>query len=146
MLLHSWKSDSSMESNRKIYHNIGKFDIALFFKHFWSTNIFFVDCAFICTRVCQKIKFNYFDIYFWLRFIFVFQKSFKRMFKTVFCTKSKSICVLVLWIQKGYFAVKKSVWNVHIKAFWYTKIIRKFLDKSSVFLIIILLFMFSNNK
>ena len=31
------------------------------------------------------------------------------------------ICVLVLWIHKGYCVVKKLVWNVCIKAFWYTK-------------------------
>ena len=32
------------------------------------------------------------------------------------------ICVLVLWIHKGYCVVKKLVWNVPIKAFWYTKL------------------------
>ena len=31
------------------------------------------------------------------------------------------ICVLVLWIHKGYCVVKKLVWNVRIKAFLYTK-------------------------
>ena len=30
--------------------------------------------------------------------------------------------LLLLWIHKGYFVVKKLVWNVHIKAFGYTKI------------------------
>ena len=30
------------------------------------------------------------------------------------------ICVLVLWIHKGYWVVKKLVWNVRIKDFWYT--------------------------
>ena len=29
------------------------------------------------------------------------------------------ICILVLWIHKGYCVVKKLVWNVCIKAFWY---------------------------
>ena len=33
------------------------------------------------------------------------------------------ICVLVLWIYKGYCVVKKLVWNVCIKAFWYTKLV-----------------------
>ena len=33
------------------------------------------------------------------------------------------IYVLVLWIHKGYCVVKKLVWNVRIKAFWYTKIV-----------------------
>ena len=30
------------------------------------------------------------------------------------------ICVLAVWINKGYFAIKKLVWNVRIKDFWYT--------------------------
>ena len=30
------------------------------------------------------------------------------------------ICVLVLWINKGYCVVKKLVWIVRIKTFWYT--------------------------
>ena len=33
------------------------------------------------------------------------------------------ICVLVLWIHLGYCIVKKLLWNVRIKAFWYTKYI-----------------------
>ena len=47
-------------------------------------------------------------------------------------TKSESdlvlynwICVLVLWIHKGYFVVKKLVLNVCVKAFWYTKWFKK---------------------
>ena len=32
------------------------------------------------------------------------------------------ICVLLLWILKGYYVVKMLVWNVRIKAFWYTNI------------------------
>ena len=35
------------------------------------------------------------------------------------------ICVLVLWIHKGYCVVKKLVWNVRIKSFWYTKDLEK---------------------
>ena len=31
------------------------------------------------------------------------------------------INILVLWIHKGYFVVKNLMWNVRIKAFWYTK-------------------------
>ena len=34
------------------------------------------------------------------------------------------ICVLVLWIHKGYCVVKKLVWNVCIKAFWYTNVFK----------------------
>ena len=30
------------------------------------------------------------------------------------------ICVLLLWIHKGYWIVKKLVWNVRTKVFWYT--------------------------
>ena len=33
------------------------------------------------------------------------------------------ICILVLWIHKSYFVVKKLMWNVRIKALWYTNII-----------------------
>ena len=36
---------------------------------------------------------------------------------------TKSPFVLVLLIHKGYCVVKKLVWNVHIKAFWYTNLI-----------------------
>ena len=41
----------------------------------------------------------------------------------IFKTKSVFlfICLLAVWIHKGYFVVKKLVWNVRIKAFWYTK-------------------------
>ena len=35
------------------------------------------------------------------------------------------ICVVVLWIHKGYFVAKKLVWNVYTKAFWYTNLINK---------------------
>ena len=34
------------------------------------------------------------------------------------------IYVLVLWIHRGYYVVKKLVWNVRIKAFWYTNTIK----------------------
>ena len=56
--------------------------------------------------------------------IFLYQKSLKRTFKLVFEYKITFwICVLVLWIHKGYCVVKKLMWNLRIKAFWYTKII-----------------------
>ena len=32
------------------------------------------------------------------------------------------ICVLAVWNHKGYCVVKKLVWNVHNKAFWYTNV------------------------
>ena len=38
------------------------------------------------------------------------------------------ICVLVLLIHKGNFIVKELVWNVCIKAFWYTKTISNYLN------------------
>ena len=63
-----------------------------------------------------------FIIYFWLRFMFVYQKSLKQTFKTGFEYKITFwICGLVLGIHKGYYVVKKLVWNVPIKAFLYTK-------------------------
>ena len=54
------------------------------------------------------------------RFIFVHQKSLKPVFeyKIIFW-----ICVLVLWIHRGFCEVKKLVWNVRIKAFWYIEIV-----------------------
>ena len=54
---------------------------------------------------------------------FVYQKSLKRTFKPSFEYKIAFwICVLVmLWIHKVYCVVKKLVWNLRIKAFWYTK-------------------------
>ena len=59
----------------------------------------------------------------WVWFIFVFQK-FKRTFKPVFEYKITFWnCGLVLWIPKGSCVVKKLVWNVRIKAFWYTNYI-----------------------
>ena len=43
-------------------------------------------------------------IYFWIRFLSVYQKSFKQMFQTSFEYKINVwICVLELWILKGYF-------------------------------------------
>ena len=35
------------------------------------------------------------------------------------------ICVLMLWIHKGYYAIKKLLWNDRFKAYWYTKYIHK---------------------
>ena len=61
---------------------------------------------------------------------FVYQKSLKRTFKFFFEYKIIfSICVLVLWIHRGYCVVKKLVLNVRINAFWYTKYIFMFLLK-----------------
>ena len=41
------------------------------------------------------------------------------------------ICVLVLLFHKGYYVVKKLVWNVCIKAFLYTKPVVDESDKGS---------------
>ena len=70
---------------------------------------------------CLLIEYSLYQM--WFRFNFVYQKSLKRTFKTCFCGKKITfgICVLVLWINKGYFVVKKQVWNVCIKSSWYTK-------------------------
>ena len=58
------------------------------------------------------------------RIFFVYQKSLKLTFKTGFWVQNNLLnCVLVLWIHKGYCVVKKLVWNVRIKAFWYTKLV-----------------------
>ena len=58
----------------------------------------------------------------WIRFIFVYQKNVKLTLKTGFWVKNTFWSyVLVLWIHKGYFVVKKLLWNVRIEAFWYTK-------------------------
>ena len=51
-------------------------------------------------------------------------KYLKLTWKPVFEYKSPfEFEVPVLWIHKGYYVVKKLVWNVHIKAFWYAKVI-----------------------
>ena len=73
--------------------------------------------------LCSKLYFLSRNRYnFWLGFIFVYQKSLKRTFKISFWVQNHLwICVRVLWIHKGYCVVKKQVWNVRIKAFWYTK-------------------------
>ena len=61
-------------------------------------------------------------IYFWLRFVFVYHKSLKRSLKPDFEYKITFwTCVIMLWIHKVYFVVKKLMWNARIKAFWYTK-------------------------
>ena len=53
---------------------------------------------------------------------FVYQKSLKQTFKTGFWVLITFwVCFLVLWVLKGYFVVKKQVFNVGIKAFWYRK-------------------------
>ena len=49
------------------------------------------------------------------------------------------ICVLVLWIHKGYCLVKELVWNVRIKGFGYTKIFTTFKIKSECVLCMSLL-------
>ena len=48
----------------------------------------------------------------WVRLIFVYQKSSKHMFKTRFWIQNTFLfCDLVLKIHKGYFVVKKLVWE-----------------------------------
>ena len=42
-------------------------------------------------------------------------------------------CVLVMWIHKWYYVVKKLVLNVHIKAFWYTKMLKIKVTKATSF-------------
>ena len=63
----------------------------------------------------------YYTRYFLLRFIFVYQKSLRPVFeyKITFW-----IYNLALWIPKGYCVLKKLVWNVRIKPFWYTKVVK----------------------
>ena len=55
---------------------------------------------------------------------FVFQKSLKRMFKTGFLEQNHllNLCSSAM-NSKGYCVVKKLLWNVRIKAFWYTNLI-----------------------
>ena len=50
----------------------------------------------------------------------MFKTNDKKQFMS---TKSPFwICVLVLWIHKNYVLVKKLLWNVRNKVFWYTNI------------------------
>ena len=62
-------------------------------------------------------------IYFWLRYIFVYQKFLKQTFQTSFWGQNHllNLCSRVVNSQRFIFVVKKLVWNVRIKAFWYTK-------------------------
>ena len=58
----------------------------------------------------------------WVRFIFFYTRNlYNKRLNRFLSTKSPFwICVLVLWIRKGNCVVKKLLWNVRIKAFWYT--------------------------
>ena len=60
----------------------------------------------------------------WVSYILVCQKSIKRTFKSSFWVQNHLLylcfCVVILWIHKSYCVIKKLVWNVRIKAFWYT--------------------------
>ena len=56
------------------------------------------------------------------RIYFVYQKSLKRTFKTSFWVQIHLLNLCSSAVNpKGYYVVKKLVWNVRIKAFWYTK-------------------------
>ena len=50
---------------------------------------------------------------------FVYQKSLNQMFITCLFEYKTTfwICIFVVWIQKGFYVVKKLVWNVCIKTF-----------------------------
>ena len=53
---------------------------------------------------------------------FCIPEFLKRTFKPVFWVQIIFwICVLVVWMHRGYFLFKRVVWYVCIKAFWYTK-------------------------
>ena len=61
-------------------------------------------------------------IAYWVRFIFVYQKYLKRTFQTGYWLQNHR---LNFWFRdvnsQRLFCSKKLVWNVRIKAFWYTK-------------------------
>ena len=60
----------------------------------------------------------------------VIKQVYTHYFKPIFEYKITSrICVLELWTDKGYFLVKKLLWNVRIKAFLYKKKISDLLEK-----------------
>ena len=62
---------------------------------------------------------------FTLIYVFAYQKPLKLTFQTIFEYQINfRICLLKLWIHNGYFVFKKLVWNVRIKSFWFTKIIK----------------------
>ena len=71
------------------------------------------------------------NTFFWLLFIFVCHKSLKWMFKTSYKI-TVWICGLMLWIQKSFFVVKMLVWNIRIKDFWYTKVLKNYLVCSTM--------------
>ena len=97
--------------------------------------------------VCREfLAFKYVFVIFskqiWWLFIFVYQKSWKLAFKTGFSVHNiyLYLCwqveddkwILCSWktyvkcayfrflMYKGYYVFKKRVWNICIKAFWYT--------------------------
>ena len=73
-----------------------------------------------------------------IRFIFVYQKFFKRTFKIGFCVQNHllNLCSLAVNSQR-LFCSQKAGMNIRIKAFWYTKIIpiifylREFMEEGS---------------
>ena len=65
---------------------------------------------------------------------YLYLKSLKYTIETGFWVQNHLwICVLELWIHKAYFVIKKLVWNVYIKAFLYTKIVKILNEKTLEF-------------
>ena len=73
-------------------------------------------------------KFISLNRYFWLKFIYVYQRSLKRTLKPGFWAQNHllNLCSRVVNSQRLYSVVKEPVLNVCIEAFWYTKIIYYF--------------------
>ena len=63
----------------------------------------------------------------WVGFIFVYQKYFQT-FKISFWVQNRLLNLCSSAVDTGYCVVKKLVWNIRIKAFWFINIL--FLDRT----------------
>ena len=97
-----------------------KIDVKCAYLRFLMYKVYFVVKKLVWN---VRIKAFWYAIYIFDWNLFIYQKSLKRTYKTIFFNKITFwVCVLVLWIHKCYYVVKKLVWMfiLNIKAFWYT--------------------------
>ena len=112
----------------KFYNKINTYIHYKFFNQIWfgECNYWLLKVKNSCCVCREFLTFNAYQLnlsyQIWVRLIFVYQKSLKLSFKTGFqCKITFLIYFLALWTHRGYYIVKKLVWNVRIQAFWYTK-------------------------
>ena len=77
----------------------------------------------------SKYTFHAFNIYFWFRFIFKYQKSLKRTFEPGFWVQNHPLNMYSRAVNsQRLLCSQKLVWNVRIKALCYTKSISSFIE------------------